>query len=116
MRRIIEERPWGYYQVLLESVGMKLKELVIYPKQKLSLQKHFQRDEKWIIIEGEGLLTLNEDVSEIRVDDIRLIPRNCWHRVENISSVHKLIILETQTGNYLEEDDIQRKEDDYGRL
>ncbi|RLI67266.1 MAG: mannose-1-phosphate guanylyltransferase/mannose-6-phosphate isomerase [Candidatus Gerdarchaeota archaeon] len=109
------EKPWGYYYVLYESEQYKVKELVINPKQRLSLQSHNYRSEHWIILEGYAKVTVDDNVSILKKDDSIYIPKKSKHRVENPYESTQLKILEIQTGEKLDETDIIRFEDDYGR-
>ena len=109
------ERPWGYYEVLLEDAEHKVKRIVVYPGSRLSLQRHRHRDEHWLIVSGEGVFTLNTDeVNLVRGQSID-IPKGALHRVRNTGETD-LVIVEVQTGDYFDEDDIERVEDDYGRV
>jgi len=109
------KKPWGYYSVLYESEQYKFKELVINPKQRLSLQSHNYRSEHWIILEGYAKVTVDDNVSILKKDDSIYIPKKSKHRVENPHESTQLKILEIQTGEKLDESDIIRFEDDYGR-
>lgn len=113
------KRPWGYYENLLEDhIGKKLykiKRIVVKPKSKLSLQKHRYRSELWVILEGRGKVVNNRGEFKIVTGNIIAIKRNEKHRLIN-NSKKRLVILESQTGSYLGEDDIIRYEDDFGRI
>ena len=113
------ERPWGYYLVLIEDTGYKVKQFVVRPGKRLSLQKHLKRSEHWLVVRGEALVTLGSDLKTLAC--VSLAPGGCidipleaYHRVESVGA-EDLIIIEIQTGEYLGEDDILRIEDDYGR-
>ena len=109
-----EFRPWGYYVVLTEQVACKVKKMVVYPGHRLSLQQHQHRGEHWYIVQGRGLVTLNERRFECAPGQSFDILRRDPHRIENKGSVN-LVFIEIQTGDYFGEDDIERLEDDYGR-
>ncbi len=111
---MIEERPWGYFAILEDAQTHKVKRIVVYSGQRLSLQSHNHRDETWMIISGSGIVTRND--SELRVDagNIVKITRGVKHRVKNVGQGH-LVFIEVQTGEYFGEDDITRYSDDYGR-
>ncbi len=109
------ERPWGYYDVLLEDAEHKVKRIVVLPGKRLSLQRHRHRDEHWLIVSGEALLTLNTDEIILRKGQSVDIPRGALHRVRNMGP-SKLVFVEVQTGDYFDENDIERLEDDYGRV
>jgi mannose-6-phosphate isomerase len=109
------ERPWGYYEVLLEDTEHKVKRIVVYPGSRLSLQRHRHRDEHWLIVSGEAVFTLNTDeINLVRGQSID-IPSGALHRVRNTGETD-LVIVEVQTGDYFDENDIERVEDDYGRV
>jgi mannose-6-phosphate isomerase-like protein (cupin superfamily) len=109
------ERPWGYYEVLLEDAEHKVKRIVVYPGSCLSLQKHRHRDEHWLIVSGEAVFTLNTDELILVKGQSIDIPRGALHRVRNTGQTD-LVIVEVQTGDYFDENDIERVEDDYGRV
>jgi mannose-6-phosphate isomerase-like protein (cupin superfamily) len=109
-----EFRPWGYYVVLTEQAACKIKKMVVYPGHRLSLQQHRHRGEHWYIVQGRGLVTLNERQLECVPGQSIDIPRRDPHRIENKGSGN-LVFIEIQTGDYFGEDDIERLEDDYGR-
>jgi mannose-6-phosphate isomerase-like protein (cupin superfamily) len=108
------ERPWGYYEVLLEDAEHKVKRIVVYPGSRLSLQRHRHRDEHWLIVSGEAVFTLNTDELILGKGQSIDIPRGALHRVRNTGETD-LVIVEVQTGDYFDENDIERVEDDYGR-
>jgi mannose-6-phosphate isomerase len=109
------ERPWGYYEVLIDHSYYKVKKIVVKPGQKLSEQYHHKRDETWTVVLGEGIFWLDGKAQEIRTGVTVKIPRLATHRVQNTSTEHMLVFIEVQTGDYFGEDDIVRTKDDYGR-
>ena len=110
-----EHRPWGYYQVLSDEEDHKVKRIVVYPGKRLSLQKHRRRDEHWYLLSGKGIVTIgNEDLHVKRGQSVD-IPRDTLHRMTN-SGTEPVMFIEVQTGDYFGEDDIERVEDDYGRV
>jgi len=107
-------KPWGKYETTYDGAGFKVKVITVNPGQRLSLQRHRWREERWIIIEGEGLLYDAIKVYGLcYAGDIVHIGKGAWHRIENVQQT-PLIFVEVQTGDCYE-DDIERKEDDYGR-
>jgi mannose-6-phosphate isomerase-like protein (cupin superfamily) len=108
------DRPWGYYLVLHEDEGYKVKKFVVRPGMRLSLQRHRKRMEHWHIVKGEGFVTLEGSTFTIPCGLSITIPVGGVHRVENRGTVD-LEIVEVQLGPYVGEDDIERIEDDYGR-
>ncbi|MEW5724226.1 MAG: cupin domain-containing protein [Thermodesulfobacteriota bacterium] len=109
-----EHRPWGWFEVLGEGATSKVKRIVVLPGQRLSLQRHQRRSEHWTIEAGEAVVTRDGEEIRVRAGGIVEIPRGAWHRVRNPGPT-VLVILEVQTGEYFGEDDIERREDDYGR-
>ena len=111
------EKPWGYYQDLFRREDLVLKEIIVNPGKRLSLQFHNQRKELWFIKSGTGTFTINGLSFSVSSEDALIIGVRCSHRIENTSSCNTLVIHETQVsvnGSCLE-DDIVRIEDDYGR-
>jgi mannose-1-phosphate guanylyltransferase/mannose-6-phosphate isomerase len=106
------ERPWGRYTVMDEGPGFKVKRIEVDPGKKLSLQLHQHRAEHWVVVSGTARVTLGQNVSLVASNQSVYIPPKTPHRLEN-PAVEPLQIVEVQTGGYLEEDDIQRLEDDY---
>lgn len=110
----IVKKPWGEYQVLAEGDGWKTKSLTINPGQKLSLQSHKQREEHWVIAKGAATVTLGTRQTNLLANDTVFVAAGEIHRISN-NSAEDLIVIETQLGSYLGEDDIIRYADDYGR-
>ena len=110
-----ENRPWGFYIILSEEADHKVKKICIHPKKRLSLQRHQHRSEHWYILEGEALVTLNEKKIPLKKGESLDIPLKGIHRIENQGS-SDLTFIEIQKGSYFGEDDIERFEDDYGRI
>jgi len=108
-------RPWGYYEILSDAADHKVKRIVVAPGGVLSLQRHQKRAEHWFIVSGSGLVTLEDRQYPVRSGSSIDIPQGAAHRVKNISS-DELVIIEVQTGSYFGEDDIERLDDQYGRV
>lgn len=108
-----DNRPWGRWEEYLNEPGYRVKRIVVNPGQRLSLQKHKHRKEHWVIVNGTGQFTLNDEVHTVSEGDAVFIDVGDVHRIENDGEDY-LIIIETQLGLCLE-DDIVRLEDDYGR-
>jgi mannose-1-phosphate guanylyltransferase/mannose-6-phosphate isomerase len=111
---IYAERPWGKFEVIIESADFKVKKIIVNPKSSLSLQKHKNRSEHWIVISGVADVTCGSKMLKLKKNQSTFIPRGTKHQLANSSS-KKLEIIEVQTGNYLGEDDIIRYSDIYGR-
>jgi mannose-6-phosphate isomerase-like protein (cupin superfamily) len=110
-----ETRPWGGFQTIQEGLGYKVKRLVVEPGARLSLQRHRYRAESWIVVSGSPRMIVSGRARRVRARDAVAVPRGAWHRIENPGRTRALII-EVQHGSYLGEDDIERREDDYGRV
>ena len=108
-------RPWGYYLVLEDQERHKVKRIVVKPGKRLSLQRHQRRSEHWFFLFGKGIVTLNEKELKINPGEAVDIPVKTKHRVQNLGS-EELVFIEIQTGDYFGEDDIERFEDDFGRV
>lgn len=108
-------RPWGSYSVLLDELSYKIKKIVVKPKKRLSLQKHFHRSEHWIVVSGSAIVTLQDKEFFLKANESTYIPMGNIHRLENPGKID-LVMIEVQVGEYLGEDDIVRIEDDFNRV
>ena len=108
------ERPWGSYTVLEKGEGYKIKRVVLRPGAKLSLQLHKKRSEHWVVVTGTARVTRENETYLVHINESTYIPVNTKHRLENPEET-LLQIIEVQNGEYLEEDDIERFDDAYGR-
>ncbi len=109
---LTERRPWGSFTVLQQGIGFKVKLIELSPKKRLSLQRHKDRAEHWVVVSGMAKITRAGKVSFARSNESVYIPKGSKHRLENPLRI-PLKIVEVQTGAYLEEDDIERFEDDF---
>jgi mannose-6-phosphate isomerase-like protein (cupin superfamily) len=110
-----ESRPWGRYDILLDTDYTKVKIITVAPNQRLSYQSHEHRQEQWVLVKGN--LTVVRDDVEYNLDTMGetiTIPLGVKHRAWNKSDEIAQFI-EVQTGTYFGEDDIKRYEDDYMR-
>lgn len=108
-------RPWGYYKVLEEEKDtFKIKRITVHQGKKLSYQLHHHRSEHWIVVRGMAKVTIDEDVKFVRAGESIFMKAGQKHRLENPGKT-PLEIIEVQMGEYLEEDDIVRFDDEYGR-
>jgi mannose-6-phosphate isomerase len=114
---VLEEdhRPWGYYQVYADEPDHKVKRIVVYPGKRLSLQRHQRRMEHWYVLEGEAVVTRGDEEVHLKEGESVNIPRGAVHRVRN-PGTKDMAFIEVQTGDYFGEDDIERLEDDFGRM
>jgi mannose-6-phosphate isomerase-like protein (cupin superfamily) len=110
-----EQRPWGFYKVLADEDTYKSKKIVLYPGKRLSLQRHQHRNEHWFVLNGQAMLTVDDNEITLAAGQSVDIRRKAFHRVENTGS-DNLVFIEVQTGEYFGEDDIERLEDDFGRI
>ncbi len=108
-------RPWGNYESVIDDIKWKVKMITVKPNEQLSLQKHKHRSEHWVVVKGQALVQVDNKKMILEENQSAYIPRGSKHRLSNNINV-PLIIIEVQTGSYLGEDDIERFEDNYGRL
>ena len=108
-------RPWGSFQTLEEGAGYKVKRLVLKPGCRLSLQRHRYRAEHWVVVAGAPRVIVGTRARRLPVRGTVSVPQGAWHRIENPGDA-PVVIIEVQHGSYLGEDDIIRREDDYGRV
>ena len=115
MKSEIENKPWGTYEVLLDTFYTKVKEITVEPGHRLSYQSHTKRQEQWTVVTGN--LTVIIDGKEHTVYNGKSIhiPWGCKHRAWNKTD-DTVKFIEVQTGTYFGEDDIFRYEDDYERI
>ena len=109
-----DTRPWGTWEVLDAGDGFCVKRICVTPGNILSLHSHNFRDEHWIIIKGEAVVTLGEDKLFKKANDAVFIPAKTKHRIQNDTN-DMMEFIEVQTGDNLDESDIIRYEDSYGR-
>lgn len=107
-------RPWGTYTILEESPGYKIKRIEVKPGKRLSLQKHYHRNEHWIIVSGTATVTVGEETRLVRPNESTYIKMGELHRLENKGKI-PVVLIEAQVGEYTGEDDIVRIDDDFNR-
>ena len=107
-------RPWGAFDDVHRGAGFKVKHIVVNPGHTLSLQSHEHRAEHWVVVRGTARVTRGDETFTLTENQSTYIPRGARHRLANPGTV-PLEVVEVQTGGYLEEDDIVRYEDAYGR-
>jgi mannose-1-phosphate guanylyltransferase/mannose-6-phosphate isomerase len=107
-------RPWGWYDSIDSGERFRVKRIVVNPGARLSLQKHYHRAEHWVVVRGTAEVTHRDKVFLVSENESTYIPLGHVHRLSNPGKV-PLEIIEVQSGSYLEEDDIVRLEDTYGR-
>ena len=101
-------RPWGYYRVLHDVAGMKVKELTVDPGKSLSMQKHFKRSEMWCVSEGRCVVNFGDGEQERELHEFQHIPVGNWHQLTNPFD-KPCKIVEIQYGQNCIEEDIERK-------
>ena len=110
----INHRPWGFYIKFLQEEGVWVKRVEVNPGARLSLQKHNHRSEKWNIVTGEGVVTLDGKEIPVQGGSVIDVPLGAIHRIANTGD-KQLVFIEVACGDHLSEDDIERLEDDYAR-
>jgi len=108
-------RPWGTYTVLENTAGYKIKRIEVKPNKRLSLQKHFHRNEHWIVVSGTATVTVGDEKKLLRPNESTYIRMGEIHRLENEGKI-PVVLIEAQVGEYTGEDDILRIEDDFERI
>jgi mannose-1-phosphate guanylyltransferase len=109
----VDTRPWGSFTDLADAEGAwHIKVICVKAGERLSLQRHFTRDEHWVVLEGEIEATLDDDMRTLVKGDHMFVPREARHRIHAITDA---VIGEISVGN-VDESDIERLEDDYGRV
>ena len=107
-------RPWGSFEIIDVGNNFKLKKIIVKPHSALSLQLHNHRSEHWIVVSGVATVIKGDQSFILNTDESTYIKFGTKHRIINDSD-GVLEIIEVQTGKYLEEDDITRFDDLYGR-
>ena len=107
-------RPWGSYEGVDKGDRFQVKQLVVKPGQKSSMQIHHHRSEHWVVVKGTAEVTLGDKNHLLTEDQSIYIPLGIPHRIFNPGRI-PMHFIEVQSGSYLEEDDIVRIDDQYGR-
>ena len=110
-----DTRPWGTWEVLDSEANFCVKRIKVIPGGKLSLQLHHFRSEHWVIVKGEALITLGDELITKKAGENVFIPVEVKHRIQNNSN-QDVEFIEVQIGDNLDENDIVRLEDVYGRV
>ena len=109
-----DTRPWGRWTVLEAARGYAVKRIEVVPGGQLSLQRHRHRAEQWVVVAGTALVTLDGAQFELGPGGTVHIEPGQVHRVQNCGTA-EVVFIEVQTGPVLDEADIERLEDVYGR-
>jgi mannose-1-phosphate guanylyltransferase/mannose-6-phosphate isomerase len=107
-------RPWGSYTILEEGKNYKIKRVTVKPGARLSLQLHHHRSEHWVVVQGTAEVELDGEKQLLRKGESTYVHSGTVHRLKN-PGLLPLEVIEVQLGDYLEEDDIVRFDDEYGR-
>ena len=111
----IVNKPWGSYQIIDQGENFVVKNIVVKPYGKLSLQSHKHRSEHWVIVEGRAEVTINDNKTTLEPNQSTYIPSETKHRLAN-NYDKNLILIEVWYGENLDEEDITRYEDIYNRV
>ncbi|RMF71306.1 MAG: cupin domain-containing protein [Alphaproteobacteria bacterium] len=109
-----DERPWGRWTVLDVGDGFAVKRIEVHGGHRLSLQRHRHRAEDWILVQGEAVVRVGEEEMHLKAPARVHIPVGSLHQIANPGTT-TLVFIEVQTGPVLDEADIERISDDYGR-
>nr|WP_319486587.1 phosphomannose isomerase type II C-terminal cupin domain [uncultured Cohaesibacter sp.] len=110
-----DTRPWGHWQVIDAGSFHVVKRITVIPGARLSLQYHHHREEVWTCVAGNGIAVINEQEVVLSPGVTVFIPKTAHHRMV-CTGDQPMLILETQLGETLDENDIVRIEDDFGRV
>jgi len=110
----ITTRPWGKYHKFHQEDGVWVKRVEVKPKARLSLQKHQHRSEKWVMVAGSGVATVDGKDIAVSFGVVVDVPLGAVHRIAN-TGTEDLVFIEVACGKILSEDDIIRIQDDYAR-
>lgn len=108
-------RPWGSWEVLATGVGYTLKRIVVDPDRRLSLQYHQFRAEHWTVVQGTAEAEIDGVPFPLKAGEHIYVPLSAHHRIKNVGDT-PMVFLEVQVGEYLDEQDIIRLQDDYARV
>ena len=107
-------RPWGSYEGVERGERFQVKQLIVKPGGASSMQIHHHRSEHWVVVKGTAEVTLGDEKKLLSEDESIYIPLGIPHRIYNPGRI-PMHFIEVQSGSYLEEDDIVRLDDNYGR-
>ena len=108
------KRPWGSYKVMEYKKHCLVKQIDVFPGEMLSLQSHSHRSEHWTVVSGVAQVQRGDEILNLEKDEALVIPKNTKHRLAN-KTEYPLQIIEIQYGDILDENDIVRYDDLYGR-
>ena len=108
-------KPWGSYQIIDQGKNFLVKNILVKSNCKLSLQSHEYRSEHWVVVKGKAEVTINENATILKPNENIYIPAKSKHRLAN-NFEEDLVIIEVWYGEILDENDIVRYDDIYGRI
>ncbi len=109
-----DTRPWGSWRVIDVGDGYAVKRIEVEPDNILSLQRHKHRSEHWTVVQGLARVRVGDDVRDLGANQSVFIPAQALHRIQNVGT-QSMVFIEVQCGAILDENDIERIEDSYGR-
>jgi mannose-6-phosphate isomerase-like protein (cupin superfamily) len=110
-----DTRPWGTWEVVATGDGHVVKRIMVAPGARLSLQRHRHREEHWVVVTGRAHVTIDDRSFPCAMGDHVHVPCGAVHRIAN-PGAEPLVVIEVQQGTLLDENDIERIEDDFGRV
>ena len=111
----LTHRPWGTYEVLLDAGTYKIKRIIVHVGKHLSLQKHFHRNEHWIVLSGTATVQVGAVKKILRANESTYIKMGEIHRLGNEGKI-PVVMIEVQVGEYTREDDIVKLENNYSYI
>ncbi len=108
-----ENRPWGSFEQFTKNEPTTVKIIHVDAEKEFSLQRHSHRDEYWKVLEGTGTAIIGTETHEVHVGEVMEIPRGTLHRLKG--GDNGIAVLEISFGEF-DENDIERLEDDFGRV
>lgn len=110
----VDYRPWGYCDSIEDGSNYKVKNITVNPGERLSIHHHLHRSEHWVVVSGTATVTVGTETKILTENQSTYIPLGTEHSIANQGKI-PLVVIEVQTGDYLDEDDIVRSQDFYGR-
>jgi mannose-6-phosphate isomerase-like protein (cupin superfamily) len=110
-----DTRPWGTWEVVAIGDGHVVKRIMVVPGARLSLQRHRHREEHWVVVAGSAQMTIDDRIFRCATGEHVHVPCGAVHRIANLGA-EPLVLIEVQQGALLDENDIERLEDDFGRV
>jgi mannose-6-phosphate isomerase-like protein (cupin superfamily) len=107
-----EERPWGSFRRFTQNQASTVKLVNVSPEKQLSLQYHNDREEFWLILDGNPSIIIGDTETVAMPGDEFVVPKKIHHRIK--ANDQPVRILEIAFGDF-DEQDIVRLEDSYGR-